>query len=92
VAWTERAFHVAGRRGPYDWWDPTHISVSTRRYWEQLFRAAQLDVTYRIGVHLVSDVVVKALPPLHRYQRTVHTGPVAALAFDLIYVLRPASR
>lgn len=89
VAWTERAFHVASRRGPYEWWDPTHISVSTRRYWEQLFRAAHLEVTDRIGVHLVSDVVVKALPPLRRYQRTAHTGPVAVLAFDLVYVLRP---
>lgn len=92
VAWTERAFHAATRRGPYDWWDPTHISVSTRRYWEQLFREAHLDVTCRIGVHLVSDVVVKVVPPLHRYQRTAHTGPVAALAFDLVWVLRPESR
>jgi 2-polyprenyl-3-methyl-5-hydroxy-6-metoxy-1,4-benzoquinol methylase len=89
VAWTERAFHVATRRGQYDWWDPTHISVSTRRYWERLFKVAHLEITRRIGVHLVSDVVVKVVPPLHRYQGTVHTGPAATLAFDLVYVLRP---
>jgi 2-polyprenyl-3-methyl-5-hydroxy-6-metoxy-1,4-benzoquinol methylase len=62
VAWTERAFHVVGRRGPYNWWDPTHVSVSTRRYWERLFARARLDVERRIGIHLVSDVVVKATP------------------------------
>ena len=92
VAWTERAFHVAARRGPYQWWDPTHISVSTRRYWERLFRSAGLDVTRRVGIHLVSDVVVRAVPPMKRFQHSVHAGPVALVAFDLVYVLRPAGR
>jgi 2-polyprenyl-3-methyl-5-hydroxy-6-metoxy-1,4-benzoquinol methylase len=92
VAWTERAFHLASRRGRYEWWDPTHISVSTRRYWEHLFASAHLDVTQRIGIHLVSDVVAKVVPPVRRFQYSVHTGPAALLAFDLVYVLRPAPR
>ena len=89
AAWTERAFHLVSRRGKYDWWDPTHISVSTRRYWERLFGSARLQIERRIGVHLISDVVVKLVPPMKRYQRTIHTGPAATLAFDLVYVLRP---
>lgn len=92
VAWTERAFHVASRRGPYQWWDPTHVSVSSRRYWERLFRSAHLEVSRRIGIHLVSDVVVKAVPATKRFQHSVHSGPVALVAFDLVYVLRPARR
>jgi len=92
VAWTERAFHVATRRGPYQWWDPTHVSVSTRRYWERLFREAHLDVSRRVGIHLVSDVVVQAVPALERLQHSVHSGPVALVAFDLVWVLRPAGR
>ena len=39
VSLFERAFHrFRPKHGPYRWWDDTHVSISSRRYWERLFR------------------------------------------------------
>jgi len=84
VALVERAYTGLRRRGPYNWWDPTHVGVLRRGRLEALFAECGFCITRRVGCHVVPDLV--RLPALHR---TVHEGPLSALAFDLFYVLRP---
>jgi 2-polyprenyl-3-methyl-5-hydroxy-6-metoxy-1,4-benzoquinol methylase len=82
VALVERAYARLRHRGPYDWWDPTHVSVLRRSRLEALFSGAGFVVRRRLGIHLVPELV--PVPALHR---TAHEGVLGALGFDLIYVL-----
>ncbi|MBA3286417.1 MAG: class I SAM-dependent methyltransferase [Acidimicrobiia bacterium] len=93
VSVTERAFHrVRRKHGPYEWWDPTHISVRSRRYWEHLFGSVDLVVVRRVGWSFAPDIAVRVVPPLARL-RAAHTdGPLAVLGFDLVWVLKGAVR
>lgn len=82
VAVAERAYGRLRRTGPYDWWDPTHLSVLGRRRLEGLLVESGFSIRRRVGIHLVPDLV--PVPALHR---TVHEGPLSVLGFDLVYVL-----
>lgn len=82
VALVERAYTRLRRRGDYDWWDPTHVSVLSRRALERLISASGFSVRRRVGLHVVPELV--PVPPLHW---TVHEGPLGRLGFDLVYVL-----
>ncbi|MEO5678266.1 MAG: methyltransferase domain-containing protein [Acidimicrobiales bacterium] len=84
VALAERLYTLLRRRGTYDWWDPTHVSVLRRKNLEALFLESGFVVKRRLGVHLVPALV--PFPVLHW---TVHEGLLSALGFDLIYVLKP---
>lgn len=83
VALVERAYARIRRRGPYDWWDPTHVSVLRRTSLEGLFADAGFVVARRVGLHVVPELV--PVPALHW---TMHEGPLGVLGFDLVYVLR----
>lgn len=87
VAVVERAYTRLRRKGPYNWWDPTHVGVLSRTRLEALFAETGFVVIRRLGKHLVPDLV--PLPALHR---TVHEGPLSVLGFDLVYLLRPQPR
>lgn len=83
VALAERAYARLRRRPAYDWWDPTHLSVLSRRDLEAMVAASGFAVDRRIGVHLVPHLV-----PVRALHQTVHEGRLGTLGFDLIYVLR----
>lgn len=87
VASVERAY-VALRRQPYNWWDPTHVGIRTRRQLRRIFKDAGFTIERVVGLHLMPHLAVKIAPPLRRFEWSRHEGRMASLCFDLIYVLR----
>lgn len=87
VAAVERGYWAVKRR-PYDWWDPTHIGIRTRADLHRMFDAAGFTVERTVGLHLVPELAARAVPPLARYEWTRQEGALAALSFDLAFVLR----
>jgi 2-polyprenyl-3-methyl-5-hydroxy-6-metoxy-1,4-benzoquinol methylase len=87
VATVERGYWAVKRR-PYDWWDPTHIGIRRHRDLRRLFADAGFTVERTVGLHLVPELAGRVLPPLARHEWTRQEGPLAALCFDLAFVLR----
>ncbi len=82
VAIVERAYTRLRGKGDYDWWDPTHIGVLSRRELEGLFTTAGFNIKRRVGTHIVPELL--PIPALHR---TTHEGMLSAFGFDLAYLL-----
>ena len=88
VAVAERVFHrLRPKHGPYCWWDETHVSIMGRHYWERLFRALDLTIERRIGCDFVPEFAALMLPPVKPLRTASTDGPLALLAFDLMWVL-----
>jgi hypothetical protein len=77
----------------YHWWDPTHVSILSRRVLQRDLTNAGFSVINRAGVGLVPDLVSSHLGPLGRLVKdNEHRGILGALAFDIIYVCKPRPR
>jgi 2-polyprenyl-3-methyl-5-hydroxy-6-metoxy-1,4-benzoquinol methylase len=78
---------IRGRQ--YDWWDPTHTSILSRREILDLVERSGFEVVEVLGVHVVSDLVAQVVKPAARLANTVHRGRIGWLGFDLVLLLRP---
>lgn len=86
VAAVERSYSVVRRR-PYTWWDPTHIAIRARRDLVRMLTEAGFTIDRVVGLHLMPQLATELVNPLRRYEWTRHEGAMAALCFDLTYVL-----
>jgi 2-polyprenyl-3-methyl-5-hydroxy-6-metoxy-1,4-benzoquinol methylase len=83
VALAERAYTRLRRRGSYNWWDPTHVSVLSRRKLERLFIESGFTIRRRVGLHLMPEFL-----PFSALHWTVHEGHLGNFGFDLVYLLK----
>ena len=87
VAAVERAYSLVRRR-PYDWWDPTHVAIRSRRQLVSMISAAGFTIERVVGLHLLPQLVTEVVGPLRRYEWTRHEGLVERACFDLTFVLK----
>jgi Methyltransferase domain len=91
VSITERLY-CRWKKLTYDWWDPTHLSVLPRRVMRRELVRAGFTIVDELGVGLVPDLISSHLGPLRRLVRDCgHRGVLGAIAFDIVYICRPAA-
>ena len=76
------------KRVPYDWLDPTHISVLPRRRLEKFLTAAGFEIQDRRGITFAPDYLAVRFNACNRLRIASSAGVMSRFGWDLIYTCR----